>query len=104
MRGVVPGEAGRQRGRRDPGPGPPLAETEAAAATKRIAGLDERQRAAVERAIEQTVRKVVHLPTVRTKEACARGDEHLLQAARWLFGLDDVDAELSSAAAKKDGA
>ena len=81
-----------------------MAETEAAAATKRIAGLDERQRAAVERAIEQTVRKVVHLPTVRTKEACARGDEHLLQAARWLFGLDDVDAELSSAVPKKGGA
>ncbi len=64
-----------------------VAEREAAAAA-RIPGLDERQRAAVEQAIRRTVRKVVHTPTVRAKEACARGDESLLQAARWLFGID----------------
>ena len=64
-----------------------VAEGEAAAAV-RIPGLDERQRAAVEQAIRRTVRKVVHTPTVRAKEACARGDESLLQAARWLFGID----------------
>jgi glutamyl-tRNA reductase len=74
-----------------------VAETEAASATKKIAGLDDRQRAAVERAIEQTVRKLVHLPTVRTTEACARGDEHLLQAARWLFGLEEIEAEMAMA-------
>jgi len=54
----------------------------------RIPGLDDRQRAAVEQAIRRTVRKIVHTPTVRAKEACARGDENLLQAARWLFGID----------------
>ena len=64
-----------------------VADVEAQAAA-RIPGLDERQRAAVEQAIRRTVRKVVHTPTVRAKEACARGDEHLLQAARWLFGID----------------
>ncbi len=67
-----------------------IAELEAAQAT-RIPGLDERQRAAVEQAIRRTVRKLVHTPTVRTKEASVRGDEHLLQAAKWLFGVDGVD-------------
>ena len=64
-----------------------LAEHEAAQAAK-IPGLDERQRAAVEQAIRRTVNKLVHTPTVRTKEASVRGDEHLLQAAQWLFGID----------------
>jgi len=74
-----------------------VAEEEAAIATKKIHGLDERQRAAVEQVIEQTVRKVVHTPTIRAKEAMARGDENLLQAARWLFGLEEVEAELTAA-------
>jgi glutamyl-tRNA reductase len=69
-----------------------LAESEAETAVHRIAGLDERQRAAVEQAIRRTVRRVVHVPTVRTKEACARGDEHLVEAARWLFALDEEEA------------
>ena len=64
-----------------------IAEAEAAQAAS-IPGLDERQRAAVEQAIRRTVRKLVHTPTVRTKEASVRGDEHLLQAAQWLFGID----------------
>jgi hypothetical protein len=34
---------------------------------------------------------VVHTPTVRAKEASARGDDTLLQAARWLFGIDGTD-------------
>ena len=72
-----------------------VAQEGAAAATKKIAGLDERQRAAVEQAIAHSVRKIVHLPTVRTKEACARGDDSLLQAARWLFGLEEVESELA---------
>jgi glutamyl-tRNA reductase len=67
-----------------------VAEAEARAAA-RIPGLDERQRAAVERAIRRTVRKVVHTPTVRAKEASARGDDGLLQAARWLFGIDALE-------------
>ena len=69
-----------------------VADTEVAQAA-RIPGLDERQRAAVEKAIRRTVRKVVHTPTVRAKEACARGDENLLQAARWLFGIDGREEE-----------
>ncbi len=67
-----------------------VAEREAAAAA-RIPGLDERQRAAVEQAIRRSVRKVVHTPTVRAKEASARGDDLLLQAARWLFGIEGAD-------------
>jgi len=67
-----------------------VAEAEARAAA-RMPGLDGRQRAAVERAIRRTVRKVVHTPTVRAKEASARGDEGLLQAARWLFGIDVLE-------------
>lgn len=72
-----------------------VAEHEAAAAA-RIPGLDERQRAAVEHAIRRSVRKVVHTPTVRAKEASARGDDLLLQAARWLFGIDGDEAAASA--------
>jgi len=67
-----------------------VAESEVQRVT-RIAGLDDRQRAAVEQLIRRTVHKVVHTPTVRAKEACARGDETLLQSARWLFGIDGTD-------------
>jgi glutamyl-tRNA reductase len=67
-----------------------IAEAEVSRVT-RIGGLDERQRAAVEQLIRRTVHKVVHTPTVRAKEACARGDETLLQSARWLFGIDGND-------------
>ncbi len=79
-----------------------VAEAEARAAA-RIAGLDERQRAAVERAIRRTVRKVVHTPTVRAKEASARGDEGLLEAARWLFGLDGAPDTAAESGARTDG-
>ena len=80
-----------------------VAAHEAALATKRIHGLDEKQRIAVERAIEATVRKVVHTPTVRTKEAVARGDDSLLQAARWLFGLEEYEAEVADADTAANG-
>lgn len=73
-----------------------VAESEAARVA-RIPGLDERQQAAVEQAIRRTVRKVVHTPTVRAKEACARGDETLLQSARWLFGIDGTDESAATA-------
>jgi glutamyl-tRNA reductase len=68
-----------------------VAEREARAAAIRIPGLDERQLAAVQKVIRQSVRKVVHTPTVRAKEACARGDDAVLEAARWLFGIDGAD-------------
>jgi glutamyl-tRNA reductase len=80
-----------------------IAEHEAAQAS-RIAGLDERQRAAVEQAIRRTVRKVVHTPTVRAKEASTRGDEHFLQAARWLFGIDGPDEAASADGARGEAA
>ncbi|HWO70197.1 MAG TPA: glutamyl-tRNA reductase [Actinomycetota bacterium] len=70
-----------------------IARAEAEDALRRIPGLDERQREAVARAIHRSVRKVVHLPTVRAKEACARGDDGLVEAARWLFGVDGEPAE-----------
>ncbi|MGZ4109281.1 MAG: glutamyl-tRNA reductase [Actinomycetota bacterium] len=80
-----------------------VAEREARAAALRIPGLDERQRAAVEKAIRQSVRRVVHTPTVRAKEACARGDEDALQVARWLFGIDSLEGATdgTSAAAER---
>lgn len=78
-----------------------VAEAEARAAA-RITGLDERQRAAVERAIRRSVRKVVHTPTVRAKEASARGDEGLLEAARWLFGIDGTP-DAAPASVRMDG-
>ncbi len=65
-----------------------IAAAEAELAANRIPGLDERQRAAVELAIRKGVRKIVHVPTVRAKEACSRGDQALVDAAWWLFGLE----------------
>lgn len=69
-----------------------MAAEETAIAAKKIPDLDDRQLAAMERVITQMVRRIVHTPTVRAKEACARGDESLLQAARWLFGLEEDEA------------
>ncbi len=66
-----------------------IAEAEVELTLRRVQGLDERQQAAVEQAIRRTVRKLVHLPTVRAKEACTRGDDAVLEAARWLFGLEN---------------
>jgi glutamyl-tRNA reductase len=81
-----------------------VAEREAAIAS-RIPGLDDRQRAAVEQAIRRTVRKVVHTPTLRAKEASVRGDEGLLQAARWLFGIDGThEGALEGDAPRQKGA
>ncbi len=70
-----------------------IADAEVAYALRRISGLDERQREALEIVIRRTVRKLVHLPTTRAKEACTRGDDNVLDAARWLFGIDDEEHE-----------
>ena len=91
VRGVVPLEAGRRRRRGDPGSrerrrrargrrGRPDPRSRRAAACRGRAGdpsLGPQGRA---------------YATVRTKEASARGDDLLLQAARWLFGIDGDDA------------
>ena len=70
-----------------------IADIEVANAMRKLSDLDERQRAAVELVIRRTVRKLVHLPTTRAKEACIRGDDNVLDAARWLFGIDGDDHE-----------
>lgn len=80
-----------------------IAQTEVRQAMRRIPDLDDRQRVAVEQAIRRTVRKVVHLPTVRTKEACARGDDTLLEAARWLFGINGDGSGKDGHTSTRDG-
>lgn len=62
------------------------AETERAAS--KLADLGDQHRRAVEEAIRRGIRKIVHSPTVRTKEACSRGDLDILEAAKWLFSLE----------------
>jgi glutamyl-tRNA reductase len=54
------------------------------------AKLSERERAAVESITSQIVNKLLHLPTVRMKEAAAAADAVLYaDAVRHLFGLED---------------
>ncbi len=55
----------------------------------RLARLSERERQAVESVTTQIVNKLLHLPTVRLKEAAAgaHGGEYA-EALRHLFGLD----------------
>jgi len=66
-----------------------IARAELERALRKVHGLDEEGRAAVEAAMSRAMRKVVHRPTVRAKEAATRGDQEMLEAARWLFGLAD---------------
>jgi glutamyl-tRNA reductase len=55
-------------------------------------GLSESQQAAVESVTAQIVNKLLHLPTVRLKEAAAGADGgSYAQAVRHLFGLGDDD-------------
>ena len=57
-------------------------------------GLSESQEAAVESITAQIVNKLLHLPTVRLKEAAAGADGgSYAQALRHLFGLGEPDAE-----------
>jgi glutamyl-tRNA reductase len=54
--------------------------------------LDESQRRAVESLTGQIVNKLLHLPTVRMKEAAAAADGVIYaDAVRHLFGLDPKD-------------
>jgi glutamyl-tRNA reductase len=66
-----------------------VAEEEAARIARKFKGLDERQQAEIAAAVRHGIRRIVHVPTVRAREACKRGDEGFLDAARWLFALDD---------------
>jgi glutamyl-tRNA reductase len=62
---------------------------ELARASARLAGLDERQRAAVEAVTRGLVNKLLHDPMVRGKTLAARPDGDLYVAAlRELYGLD----------------
>ena len=55
-------------------------------------GLSESQQAAVESVTAQIVNKLLHLPTVRLKEAAAGAEGgSYAQAVRHLFGLGDDD-------------
>jgi glutamyl-tRNA reductase len=64
-------------------------EQELAKASTRLAGLDERQRAAVEAVTRGLVNKLLHDPMVRGKTLAARPDGDLYVAAlRQLYGLD----------------
>jgi len=73
-----------------------LADDVAATETERVfrkaPDLDERARALVSAAVNRAVRKVLHAPTTRAKEAAARGDAAGMATARWLFALDDADS------------
>ena len=54
--------------------------------------LDETQRRAVESITSQIVNKLLHLPTVRMKEAAATADgSAYADAVRHLFGLEERD-------------
>jgi glutamyl-tRNA reductase len=62
---------------------------ELAKASTRLAGLDDRQRAAVEAVTRGLVNKLLHDPMVRGKTLAARPDGDLYVAAlRELYGLD----------------
>jgi glutamyl-tRNA reductase len=67
---------------------------ELAKASARLAGLDERQRAAVEAVTRGLVNKLLHDPMVRGKSLAARPDGDLYVAAlRELYGLDHSPAD-----------
>jgi glutamyl-tRNA reductase len=61
----------------------------------RLAGLSEHDRKAVESLTSQIVNKLLHLPTIRMKEAAAAGADGGAYAdvVRDLFGLEDPDAD-----------
>jgi glutamyl-tRNA reductase len=71
-----------------------LRQQELAKASSRLAGLDERQRAAVEAVTRGLVNKLLHDPMVRGKTLAARADGDLYVAAlRELYGLDQRPAD-----------
>ncbi len=67
-----------------------IREAELAKADALLGRLDESQRRAVEAVTAQIVNKLLHLPTVRMKQAAAAADGVLYaEAVRHLFGLED---------------
>ena len=67
-----------------------IRERELAKAEARARRLSEHERRAVESVTAQIVNKLLHLPTVRLKEAAAAADGVVYaDAVRHLFGLED---------------
>lgn len=58
-------------------------------AIKKVPDLGEEGKAAFEAALHRAVRKLIHTPTVKAKEAASQGDEELLTAARFLFDIPE---------------
>jgi glutamyl-tRNA reductase len=66
-----------------------VAAAEAERVFRKLPDLDPDSRDAVLVAVSRAVRKLLHAPTVRGREAAARGDDDTLAVARWLFALED---------------
>ncbi len=71
-----------------------LRSTETERALARLEHLSEADRAEVERLTRQLLAKLIHDPTVRLKQAAGNGGgAALVEAARYLFGVDDREGE-----------
>ena len=68
-----------------------VATAELERAMGKMGDLDEQSREAIEAAVRRAVRKLIHTPTVKAKEAASQGDEGVLTAARYLFGIEAQD-------------
>jgi glutamyl-tRNA reductase len=69
-----------------------IRQSELARVKSRLGALDETQRAAVDAVTAQIVNKLLHLPTVRLKEAAAGTDGDLtVETVRHVFGLDQPE-------------
>ncbi len=63
----------------------------------RLAGLDDQQHEAVRSLVEAAMRKLLHVPIVRLRQAAARHDTRVLDAARELFDLSGEPSSSGSA-------
>ena len=70
-----------------------VASAELERAMKKVPDLDDQERDIIEAAVRRAVRKLIHTPTVKAKEAASHGDEETLTAARYLFGIRDGEDE-----------
>jgi glutamyl-tRNA reductase len=73
---------------------------ELAKAERRLGRLSDAERRVVESITAAIVNKLLHLPTVRMKEAAASADGVTVAAARHLFGVGDDDAPEARLAGK----
>jgi len=68
-----------------------VATAELERAMSKMGDLDDQSKEAMEAAVRRAVRKLIHTPTVKAKEAASQGDEDVLTAARFLFGIEAQD-------------